>query len=107
MNAPHPIRTLYGHLATIAPSLDAVAPAEPLPSMSEAIGRLESSLAILDGIAESALMAVHHVERATAGGAGQRYDYRRLEDVVAKLAEAARRTEAARARVSSKLMGVS
>ncbi|MCJ2022139.1 hypothetical protein MKK84_32855 [Methylobacterium sp. E-065] len=100
MNAPHPFRAQYGHLA-VAPD------PEPLPCMSEAIGRLESSLGTLDGIAEAALTAVHHVERATLAGAGQRFDYRRLEDVVAKLAEVTRRTEAARARVSSKLMGVS
>ncbi len=107
MASPHPFRTLHGHLATVAPSLDAITPEEPLPSVSEAIGRLESSLAILDGIAESALSAVHHVERATIAGAGQNYQYGRLEEVCAKLAEVARRTDAARARVMTKLIGVS
>ncbi|QGY02355.1 hypothetical protein MMSR116_11070 [Methylobacterium mesophilicum SR1.6/6] len=99
MNAPHPIRVQYGALA-LAPD------PEPLPSMSEAIGRLETSLAILDQIAESALSAVHHLGRATMAGAGLRSDCARLEDVAAKLADVARRTEAARARVSGKLMGV-
>lgn len=99
MNAPHPIRARYSTLA-LAPDPG------PLPSMSEAIGRLETSLAILDSIAESALSAVHHLDRATIAGAGLRSDYVRLEDVAAKLADVARRTEAARARVSRKLMGV-
>lgn len=101
MNAPHPFRAQHGHLAVVGPN------PEPLPSMSEAIGRLECSLAILDGIAESALTAVHHVERATLAGAGVRFDYGRLEDVAAKLHAVAQRTEAARFRVSSKLAGVS
>ncbi|MFB0490233.1 hypothetical protein ABIE45_002819 [Methylobacterium sp. OAE515] len=105
MNAPHPIRALHGHLVGVAPSLDALAPAEPLPSASEALGRLESSLAILDAIAEAGLSAVHHLERATIAGAGQRADYLRLEDVAAKLQAVARRAEAARSRVSDKLAG--
>lgn len=105
MNAPHPIRALHGHLVSVAPSLDAMTPAEPLPSASEALGRLESSLAILDAISESALSAVHHLERATIAGAGQRADMCRLEDVAAKLDAVARRAEAARSRVSDKLAG--
>ena len=99
MNAPHPIRAQYGGLALAADP-------EPLPSMSEAISRLDVSLDVLDQIAESALAAAHHLERATIAGAGLRYDYMRLEAVATKLAEVARRTEAARARLSSKLMGV-
>lgn len=105
MNAPHPIRALHGHLLATAPSLDAMVPAEPLPSASEALGRLESSLAILDAISESTLSAVHHLERATIAGAGQRADMGRLEDVAAKLSAAARRAEAARSRVADKLAG--
>ncbi|ACB27681.1 hypothetical protein [Methylobacterium radiotolerans] len=122
MNAQHPIRAAFGHLPKVAPHLvESVAEdqplvrlapgvtvqslAEPLPSASEALGRLESSLAILDAISESTLSAVHHLERATIAGAGQRADMGRLEDVAAKLAAAARRAEAARARVADKLAG--
>lgn len=104
MNAPHPIRALHGHPLASAPSLDAM-PAEPLPSASEARGRLEASLAILDQIAESALTAVHQLERATIAGAGVRSDYLRLEDVAAKLVAVSRRAEVARSRVSDKLAG--
>ena len=96
MNAPHPTRSLYGHLAVAA---------EPLPSASEAIGRLEASLAILDAITESALQAAHHLDRATLAGAGQRWNYLRLEDVAAKLTAAAQITETARDRLSEKLAG--
>lgn len=122
MNAQHPIRSAFGHLPKVAPHLiESVAEdqplvrlapgvavqsvAEPLPSASEALGRLESSLAILDAIAESTLSAVHHLERATIAGAGQRADMGRLEDVAAKLSAAARRAEAARSRVADKLAG--
>ncbi|MDE3749438.1 hypothetical protein [Methylobacterium radiotolerans] len=103
--APHPIRAAFGNLAISSPGADDIFPAEPLPSASEALGRMESSLAILDAIGEAALTAVHHLERATIAGAGQRADMGRLEDVAAKLDAVARRAEAARARVSDKLAG--
>ncbi|MGH1574323.1 hypothetical protein ACRAWG_31340 [Methylobacterium sp. P31] len=106
MNAQHPIRTLHGHLARVAPSLDALQPEEPLPSDIEARVRLECSLTIFDQIAESAMIAVDQLERATNAGAGTRSDYLRLEDVAAKLSSVAWRTEGARARLSSKLAGV-
>ncbi|MFF9549370.1 MULTISPECIES: hypothetical protein [Bacteria] len=96
MNVQHPFRAQFGALA------EAV---EPLPSASEAMVRLESSLAILDSIAEAALTAVHHLERAAIAGAGQRADMGRLEDVAAKLGTIALRAEAARSRVSDKLAG--
>jgi hypothetical protein len=89
MNAPHPVRVTRAE--------------EPLPGAIEAAVRLETALSILDQVAETALMSVHHLERATIAGAGSRFDYLRLEDVAAKLEAVARRSEAARVRVSDKL----
>lgn len=128
MNAQHPIRAAFGHLPKVTPhivesvaedqpvirlapglsveeAIAAQAPAEPLPSAIEAMARIETSLAILDGIAESALTAVRHLDRATLAGAGSRFDYFRLEDVAAKFAAVARLSGDARARVSDKLAG--
>lgn len=104
LDALRPVHTHLGRIVGVERVIEPI-PAEPLPSVSEALGRLESSLAILDAISESALTAVHHLERATIVGAGQRADMGRLEDVAAKLAAVARRAEAARARVSDKLAG--
>jgi len=107
MNAPHPIRALHGHLVGVAPSLDALAPAEPVSSYERhhADGELSAGLSGLDSLLESLGMLAWHVERATGRGAGQGYDLEKLQRVSTRLAEIHQKVEISAGRLTAKLAG--
>lgn len=105
MNVQHPIRALHGHLATVAPDLDALPPAETTNvfERSHANGQLLASLHGLDGMVEGLSMMAWHVERSVQKGAGYAYDLEKLERIAARLAEIHLQVETATSLLTSKL----
>lgn len=103
MNA-HPIRALHGHLATVAPSIDALA-AEAIPSYERvrSDGELVVGITGLDGLLESLGAMAWHVERAVERGAGQPYDLNRLQRISERLAEVHQKVETSAGRLTAKL----
>ncbi|MBN4095606.1 hypothetical protein [Methylobacterium sp. OT2] len=107
MNAPHPIRALHGHLVSVAPSLDAIAPAEPISAHERGLadGQLLAGMSGLDSLLEGLSMGAWYVDRATQAGAGRPYDLEKLERIAGRLAEIRLQIETATTRLTDKLAG--
>jgi hypothetical protein len=123
MNA-HPIRAAFGHLPMVAPHLvESVAEDQPVVRLApgvtveeiaarvsafdqaHSIGELGAGISGLDSLIESLAMMAWHVERAVERGAGQAYDFDKLERIKDRLAEVRQKVEISAGRITAKLAG--